>query len=101
MNGRDLMTLTNETTPGLDSCDQSPSCANGLMPAATDYVVDGVTLEAREFGGASAGQTGMPDPDSIQEVRMETSGVGAQYATPAVGVITTKSGTNQLHGTHV
>lgn len=99
MNGRNIMTLTNEITPGLDSCNQSPSCANGLMPAATDYVVDGVTLESREFGGENASQAQMPDPDSIQEVRMETSGVGAEYATPAIGILTTKSGTNQLHGT--
>jgi len=99
MNGRDLLTLTNETTPGLDSCAQSPSCANGLMPGATDYVVDGAPLDAREFGGASAGGTGIPDPDSVQEVRVETSGGGAQFGTPAAGVITTKSGTNQLHGT--
>ena len=98
MNGRDLITLANEVAPGLDACNQSPSCANGLMPAATTYAVDGVTLQAREFGGAAAGQTGLPDPDSIQEVRMETSGEGAQYATPATGVMTTKSGTNSLHG---
>jgi hypothetical protein len=98
MNGRDLYTLANETTPGLDACNQSPSCANGLMPGATNYEVDGVTLESDEFGGANAGQSTLPDPDSVQEVRMETSGVGAQYATPAVGVLTTKSGTNQLHG---
>ncbi len=98
MNGRNLLTLTNEITPGLDKCNQSPSCANGLMPAATAYVVDGVTLESREFGGANAGQNALPDPDSIQEVAVETSGVGAAYATPAVGVMTTKSGTNQLHG---
>ena len=98
MNGRSFITLANETTPGLDACDQSPSCANGMMPAATAYEVDGVTLEAREFGGAAAGQTSLPDPDSIQEVRVETSGMGAEYATPAVGVMTTKSGTNSLHG---
>ena len=36
MNGRDLITLANEITPGLDSCNQAPSCANGLMPAATN-----------------------------------------------------------------
>ena len=44
------------------------------------------------------GQTQFPDPDSIQEVRIETSGLSAQYASPATGIITTKSGTNSLHG---
>ncbi|MGH9598451.1 MAG: carboxypeptidase regulatory-like domain-containing protein, partial [Terracidiphilus sp.] len=98
MNGRDLITLVNEITPGLNGCDQSPSCANGLMPAATEYEVDGVSLASGEFGGANAGQEAMPDPDSVQEVSMETSGEGAEYATPATAVITTKSGTNKLHG---
>jgi hypothetical protein len=79
MNGRNLLTLSNDVTPGLDKCNQSPSCANGLMPAATAYVVDGVTLESREFGGANAGQNALPDPDSVQEVSVQTSGVGAAY----------------------
>lgn len=98
MNGRNILTLANETTPGLDKCNQAPSCANGLMPGATVYVVDGVTLESREFGGTNAGANALPDPDSIEEVKIDTSGEGAQYATPATGVMTTKSGTNRLHG---
>ncbi len=98
MNGRDLITLANEVTPGLSSCDQSPSCANGMMPSAIGYEVDGVSLSNQEFGGANAGQETMPDPDAIQEVKMETSGEGAQFATPVTGVMTTKSGTNSLHG---
>ncbi len=98
MNGRNLLTLTNEATPGLSSCDQSPSCANGMMPSAIGYEVDGVSLSNQEFGGANAGQETMPDPDAIQEVKMETSGEGAQFATPVTGVMTTKSGTNTLHG---
>ena len=98
MNQRDILTLTNETTPGLDKCNQATSCANGLMPAATTYMIDGVTLESREFGGTNANTTALPDPDAIQEVSVETSGVGAAYSTPAVGVMTSKSGTNTLHG---
>ena len=98
MNGRNILTLTNETTPGLDKCNQATSCANGLMPGATTYEIDGVTLESREFGGTNAGTNALPDPDAIQEVSVQTSGVGAAYSTPAVGVMTTKSGTNSLHG---
>jgi hypothetical protein len=98
MNGRDIETLVNESTPGLDACSQAPSCANGLLPGGTVYEIDGVTLQSDEFGGTNAGENAMPDPDAIQEVRMETSGEGAQYATPATGVMTTKSGTNRLHG---
>ena len=98
MNGRNILTLTGQTTPGLENCSQSSSCPNGLMGQAMEYVADGASLSNREFGGTHTGSNQMPDPDSIQEVRVETIGSGAQYATPAAGVITTKSGTNQLHG---
>jgi len=100
MNGRNVMNLIGEATPGLENCMQGAvgTCANGLMGQAMEYVADGVTLSNREFGGEHMGQNQMPDPDSIQEVRVETSGVGAQFATPAAAVITTKSGTNSIHG---
>ena len=29
MNGRNIISLVNETTPGLESCPESSSCANG------------------------------------------------------------------------
>jgi hypothetical protein len=100
MNGRNVMNLIGESTPGLENCIQGAvgTCANGLMGQAMEYVADGVTLTNREFGGEHMGLNQMPDPDSIQEVRVETSGVGAQFATPAAAVITTKSGTNSIHG---
>jgi hypothetical protein len=85
MNGRNVMNLIGESTPGLENCIQGAvgTCANGLMGQAMEYVADGVTLTNREFGGEHMGLNQMPDPDSIQEVRVETSGVGAQFATPA------------------
>ncbi|HEX4032220.1 MAG TPA: carboxypeptidase-like regulatory domain-containing protein [Terracidiphilus sp.] len=98
MNGRNLITLVQETTPGLESCSQSSSCPNGLMGQAMEYVADGADLSNREFGGTHTGSSEMPDPDSVQEVHVETSGSGAQYATPATAVLTTKSGTNHIHG---
>ena len=44
------------------------------MGYGMEYVADGVTLEGREFGGGHVGQAQFPDPDSIQEVRVETTG---------------------------
>lgn len=98
MNGRNLITLVQETTPGLENCSQSSSCPNGLMGQAMEYVADGASLANREFGGTHTGSAEMPDPDSVQEVHVETNGSGAQYTTPATAVLTTKSGTNALHG---
>lgn len=98
MNGRNIIGLVNEVTPGLESCPESSSCANGLEGPATVYEVDGASLENREFGGVHQGSQQMVDPDSIQEVRVQDEAGGAQYAAPATAIMSTKSGTNQLHG---
>jgi hypothetical protein len=98
MNGRVLFTLAGETTPGLEGQGMR---INGLMPEALEYVADGAPLVNRNYGGAVAAGTlnaSLPDPDAVQEVQMETTNASAQYAAPATGVITTKSGTNSLHG---
>ena len=96
MNGRLLVTLTGNTTPGLEG---GGVRANGLMPEALEYVQDGAPLTDRNFGGANQyTQAQLPDPDTVQEVRMETTNTSAQYSEPATGIITTKSGTNSLHG---
>ncbi len=99
MNGRNIISLVNEVTPGLESCPESSSCANGQEGPATVYEVDGASLEDREFGGVHKGQQQMVDPDAIQEVRVEDEAAGAQYSAPATAILSTKSGTNQLHGT--
>lgn len=98
MNGRNIIALVNEVTPGLESCPESSSCANGLEGPATVYEVDGASLENREFGGVHQGAQQMVDPDAIQEVRVQDEAAGAQYAAPATAIMSTKSGTNSLHG---
>jgi hypothetical protein len=96
MNGRLLLSLAGETTPGLES---TGGRANGLMPEALEYVADGVPLTNRNFGGeGNSTQAQLPDPDAVQEVRVETTNTSAMYSSPATGIITTKSGTNGLHG---
>jgi hypothetical protein len=95
MNGRNLLTLTADTTPGLEASGQR---SNGLMAEAMDYVADGVSLNNRQFGGVSQTQSQLPDPDAVQEVRIETTNTSAQYSEPGTAILTTKSGTNSLHG---
>ena len=94
MNGRILINLASMTTPGLEGGGR----ANGLMGEALEYVADGVPISNRQFGGMNLSQTQAPDPDSVQEVRVETTNTGAQYSEPATAIVTTKSGTNSLHG---
>ncbi|HEX4029487.1 MAG TPA: carboxypeptidase-like regulatory domain-containing protein [Terracidiphilus sp.] len=100
MNGRALVSLVGMTTPGLEpGLGGVPGArANGLMAEALEYVADGVPLSNRQFGGEYQLQAQLPDPDSVEEVRVETTNTSAQYTTPGTTIITTKSGTNALHG---
>jgi Carboxypeptidase regulatory-like domain len=100
MNGREIITLIGETTPGLTSHYGPGTIANGLLEdSSIEYEVDGVPLINRNFGGPNeTTQSQYPDPDTIQEVHTETALSGPQYEAPATGVISTKSGTNLLHG---
>ena len=47
-----LLTLAQETTPGLEADGSNPGArANGLMDQALEYVQDGATVSNRNFGG--------------------------------------------------
>ncbi len=94
MNGRFLYTLAGMTTPGLEGNGQR---ANGLLQQALEYVADGAPLDNRQLGNMT--QASLPDPDSVQEVQIQTNDSSALYSTPGTAVITTKSGSNALHGT--
>ena len=95
-NGRNVLGLAAATTPGLEAGGQR---ANGLMPEGLEYTQDGAPMTNRNFGGeGNSTRAQLPDPDAVQEVKIETLNSSAQFATPATAIITTKSGTNQVHG---
>ena len=98
MNGRSDITLVAMTTPGIASCPESSGCANGGEAPAIEYEVDGASLSNRQFGGLDGGQKQLVDPDAVQEVRVEDVATPVQYALPTTVVLSTKSGTDQLHG---
>ena len=95
-NGRILVTLVGETTPGLEGGGQR---ANGLLKEGMEYLVDGTITTNLHYGAENNNKIQVPDPDSVQEVQVKMTDAGAQYATPATAVVATKSGTNSLHGT--
>jgi len=96
-NGRNILGLAQKTVPGLEG---GGTRANGLMQEAMEYSQDGAPMTNRNFGGESnSAQATLPDPDSVQEARFETLNSNAQFATPATVILTTKSGTNEFHGT--
>jgi hypothetical protein len=95
-NGRNVLGLAQNTVPGLEA---GGTRANGLMGEAMEYSQDGAPMTNRNFGSpANTAQAILPDPDSVQEARFETLNSSAQFATPATVILTTKSGTNQIHG---
>jgi len=69
---------------------------NGDRPRNQDYVLDGTTIAAPVFGGQAVN----PAIDSIQEFRIETNSMSAEYGKAGGGLLiaVTKSGTNELHG---
>ena len=100
MNGREISVLVQYTTPGLEvGFGGGGTRMNGLVNEAMEYEEDGAPTQDRNFGGFNgANQAGFADADSIQEVRVEASGGSAEYGSPGTAIITTKSGTNRLHG---
>jgi len=95
-NGRNVLGLAQNTVPGIEA---NGTRANGLMGEAMEYSQDGAPMTNRNFGGeANSAQATLPDPDSVQEAKFETLNSSAQFATPATVILTTKSGTNEFHG---
>jgi hypothetical protein len=94
LNGRVLSSLVVESTPGVEGSAQAVD-VNGTVENAQEYVLDGAVISNMDSGGITLRQ---PDPDSIQEVRIETSASSAKYDLPSTTILTTRSGTNQYHG---
>lgn len=68
---------------------------NGARVNMNGYQIDGISDK-----GLSGGSNTQPAVDSVQEFRVDTEGLSAEYGS-VVGAITqiaTKSGTNQFHG---
>ncbi|HUS07083.1 MAG TPA: TonB-dependent receptor [Bryobacteraceae bacterium] len=80
------------TTPGVES--GSVPRVYGLR-YATEMLQDGAVLENREWQSLPARPPGL---DTIGEVRSETNNSSAKLNRPGTFMLTTKSGTNELHG---
>jgi hypothetical protein len=69
---------------------------SGGRPRMDDYLVDGTSTEQPTFGGPAV----TPSVDSVEEFKVQTNSFSAEFGKVSGGVIelTTKSGTNQFHG---
>ncbi len=69
--------------------------ANGLRPTQNNFSLDGVDNNEPQFGSIGV----FPNPDAIQEFKVETSVPKAEIGRGGAVVNTTyRSGTNQIHG---
>jgi hypothetical protein len=70
---------------------------DGVMPGTVGYQIDGIDAGMGE--GESAEDFGHPNPEQIEEVRLATSTDASMGFNGGVTIaLTTKSGTNQVHG---
>ena len=68
---------------------------NGGIPFTNDVQLDGLSILSPTFNEATV----VPNPDGIQEVRTSVNNYAAEYGRgQGVISVTTKSGTNQFHG---
>jgi len=95
IDGRSITSLLYMTTPGV------LTDPNGFMPRvyglrnASELMEDGAIQQNGEWGGLPYRQPGL---DTVEEFRSETNNSSAKMDRPGSFVITTKSGTNSLHG---
>ena len=83
------------TLPGVQA-DSSGISLQGALPYQVDVTIDGVTVKSAS-GGTFSGDT-FPSTESISEIRADGVLANAEYGDPGQVVVTTKGGTNTLHG---
>ncbi|HWQ92940.1 MAG TPA: TonB-dependent receptor [Clostridia bacterium] len=93
INGRNLTTLL-RLQPGSEDGSYSPRTFGGLE-GTLDWIVDGATRVDPQWGHEPHAGPGL---DSIQEFTVESNAVSTKYSRPVNVVVSTKSGTNQFHG---
>jgi Carboxypeptidase regulatory-like domain/TonB dependent receptor len=76
---------------------QVQAIANGQRVSANDYLLDGVSINSLEWGGASVIT---PNPESVQDITILSNSYSAQDGRNSGAQIKTisKDGTNALHG---
>jgi hypothetical protein len=86
------------TLPGVqaDSSDPHGFSLQGALPYQLDVTVDGVT--SKDATGGNFLFDAFPSTESISEIRADGVLANAEFGNPAQIVVTTKGGTNSLHG---
>src|SRR6516162_5048771 len=94
--GRSIANLVMMATPGLyGGQDGNINPINMGLRDAVELYQDGAVIKNRDVGDWSGR---LPGVDSVEELRVETSMSSAQFDRPGSVILSTKSGTNSMHG---
>ncbi len=105
LNGRnygDLALLSAGTVQPLAGARMAGFSSGGMRDTQNNFLLDGLDNNPTELAGAQRrSEMVQPSIDGIQEFKVQTNAYAAEYgrAMGAVVNVTTKSGTNDLHGT--
>ncbi len=94
LNGRNLGSLVQLTTPGLVGSSNAPR-AFGLRDGLVQFVQDGASVTDANITQLSKRPPGL---DTVQEYQVVMSVPSAKYAAAVTTSFSTRSGTNQFHG---
>jgi hypothetical protein len=96
LNGRNFLGLVGLATGVANPPNSTTPRLNGGRPRTNEYLYDGISVLQPEPGQVAF----YPVIESIQEFKLETNSPSAEFGRFNGGVVnlTTKSGTNQLHG---
>jgi hypothetical protein len=97
INGRFITALL-QTVAGLEEETEYDSVSTrgfGMRRGSTEFVLDGAATTDRLAGGVFRRPAGL---DTIQEFKVETNVSSAKLPRPTTVIMSTKSGTNELHG---
>jgi hypothetical protein len=93
LNGRFIQTVILASVPGLENS-AARARVWGLREGAMEWVQDGAVVNSR----STTELLRAPGMDSIAEVKVETNSSSAKFARPGTTILSTKSGTNDFHG---
>ncbi len=97
------MEVTNagELGRGHSSDGEDPIISSGGSWSDNNFQMDGVEINDLQSSGHFSGGVAVPNPDSIQEFKVQTGQYDASYGRDAGANVNlvTKSGTNRYHGT--
>lgn len=93
ISGRMFQSLIGQTTPGIDGASMVPRVWG--LRFGVEFLQDGAVMANRDTGEIAGRPPGM---DTIEEFRVETNNSSAKMNRPGTVMVTTRGGTNQVHG---